>query len=577
MIKKLIKSLREFKKAAILTPILVSVEVVIEVLIPLFMAKLIDDGIQASNMSIIWKVSCILVAFALVALLFGVLSGFSATKASSGFAKNLRKDMFYNIQSFSFSNIDKFSTSSLVTRLTTDISNVQMSFQMSTRIAVRCPAMLIFSFSMLCSISWKLAMIFLVVCPILLLGLYLIIKKAYPIFEQVFKTYDQLNSVVQEDVRGIRAVKAYVREDYEIEKFNQVSTKIKNYNTRAQKLLVLASPLMQFSIYLCIILISWFGATFIVQGTLKTGQLMSAITYTMQILMSLMMFAMVLVNITMSRASAERIVEVLDESSNLANPENPIYEVKSGDIDFENVSFKYKNDAENFCLQNVNLSLKQGETIGIIGGTGSSKTTLVQLISRLYDATEGVVKVGGVDVRDYDIETLRNNVGVVLQKNVLFSGTIKENMRWGDQSASDEDIIHACKLAQADEFIQKMPQKYDTHIEQGGTNVSGGQKQRLCIARALMKKPKVIILDDSTSAVDTKTDAIIRQNFKDMLPQTTKIIIAQRINSIQHSDKIIVMDNGKIVGVGSHDQLIKSNEIYQQVYNSQNRGGDKNE
>lgn len=575
MIKKLSKSVREYKRAAIITPFLVMCEVVLEVLVPFFMAKLIDDGITKNNMSVIGKWSGVLIAFSLVALIFGTFSGFSATKASAGFAKNLRKDMYYNIQNFSFSNIDKFSTSSLVTRLTTDVTNVQMSFQMITRIVVRCPAMLIFAFVMSCTISWQLSMIFLAVCPILLVGLFLIIRKAYPTFMKVFKSYDKLNNVVQEDVRGVRVVKAYVREDQQIEKFNEVSENICKLNVKAQKLLVLSSPIMQFCVYLCMILISWFAAHFIAEGTMQVGELTSMFTYVMQILMSLMMFSMVLVNITMSKASAERICEVLNEIPTIHNPEEPCFEVENGDVSFENVSFKYSETAEKNCLENVNLSFKQGQTIGIIGGTGSSKTTLIQLISRLYDATEGVVKVGGRSVEDYDIESLRNSVAVVLQKNILFSGTIKDNMRWGNENATDEQIEHACKLAQADEFIQKMPDKYDTYIEQGGTNVSGGQKQRLCIARALIKNPKIIILDDSTSAVDTKTDALIRDAFKNDLPNTTKIIIAQRINSIEKSDIIVVMDGGKIVGQGTHDELIKNNEIYQEVFNSQTKGREK--
>ena len=573
MIKKLLKSVREYKKYAIATPIIVAIDVVIEIIIPFLVAKLIDSGINAGDIGYIWKMGIILATTALTALGLGVLHGKTAAKASTGFAKNLRKDMYYKIQNYSFANIDKFSTSSLVTRLTTDVTNVQNSFQMLTRIAVRAPLMIIFALIMVIGINSKLALVYLAIVPILVIGLTLIAIKAFPIFEKVFKTYDSLNNVVQENVRGIRVVKSYVLEDEENEKFNKVSNTIYKLFSKAEKIVALNAPLMQLAMYGGIILLSWFSTKFIIAGDMTTGELTSVISYSTQILISLMMLSMTFVMIIMSKASAERIVEVLNEESDIHNPENPIYKVETGDVEFKNVNFSYVNDENKTCLQEVNLEIKSGETVGIIGGTGSSKTTLVQLIPRLYDATTGEVLVGGTNVKQYDIETLRNEVSMVLQKNVLFSGTIKENLRWGNKEATDEEIERVCKLAQAHEFISQFPNKYDTYIEQGGTNVSGGQKQRLCIARALLKKPKILILDDSTSAVDTKTDSLIRKAFKEEIPNTTKFIIAQRISSIEDADKIIVMDNGKINAVGTHEQLLKENEIYKEVYYSQNKGG----
>lgn len=573
MIKRLLKSVREFKKEALLTPFFVVLEVVMEVIIPAVMALLIDRGIDAQNMGEVWKYGIILIVCAMLALIFGAAAGTYAARASTGFARNLRHDMYYAVQDFSFSNIDKFSTGSIVTRLTTDVTNVQNSFQMCTRIAVRCPVMLVFALVMAFQLNSQLALIFLCVLPILAIGLGVLMKRVAPVFERVFKTYDRMNTVVQENVRGIRVVKAYVREDYETEKFKGVSGLLYRQFSKAQKTLAGVMPLMQFCMYTCMLLISWFGARLIVGGTMTTGELTSLFSYAMQILMSLMMVAMVFVMITMSKASAERIVELLEEKSDLHNPENPVTEVKSGDIDFENVNFSYKGDANKLALRNVNLHIKAGQTIGILGGTGSAKSSLVQLIPRLYDVTTGSVKVGGVDVRDYDIESLREQVAMVLQKNVLFSGTIKENLRWGDEHATDEELKRVCRLAQADEFIEQMPDKYDTYIEQGGTNVSGGQKQRLCIARALLKKPKVLILDDSTSAVDTKTDALIRKAFAEEIPDTTKLIIAQRISSVQDADQIVILDGGAIQAVGTHDELLASNTIYQEIYNQQMKKG----
>ena len=573
MIKRLLKSVREFKKDALLTPFFVVLEVVMEVVIPAVMALLIDRGIDAHNMGEIWKYGIILIVCAALALVFGAAAGTYAARASTGFARNLRHDMYYAVQDYSFSNIDKFSTGSIVTRLTTDVTNVQNSFQMCTRIAVRCPVMLIFALVMAFQINSELALVFLGVLPILAIGLGLLMKFVGPVFERVFKTYDRMNTVVQENVRGIRVVKAYVREDYETEKFKGVSGLLYKQFSKAQKTMAGVAPLMQFCMYACMLLISWFGARLIVGGSMTTGELTSLFSYAMQILMSLMMVAMVFVMITMSKASAERIVEILEEQPDLHNPENPVTEVKSGDIRFENVNFSYKGDEHKLALQNVNLDIKAGQTIGILGGTGAAKSTLVQLIPRLYDVTTGSVKVGGVDVRAYDIEALREQVAMVLQKNVLFSGTIKENLRWGNENASDEELQRVCKLAQADEFIQQMPKKYDTYIEQGGTNVSGGQKQRLCIARALLKKPKVLILDDSTSAVDTKTDALIRKAFAEEIPGTTKLIIAQRVSSVQDADQIIILDGGTVQAVGTHEELLAGNPIYQEIYNQQTRKG----
>ncbi len=580
MLKTLGKSVREYKKPALLTPLLVTLEVIMEVVIPLLMANLIDKGIYAGQMNEILKIGVMLVVASLLSLAFGILSGITASKASAGFAKNLRKDLYYKIQGFSFTNIDKFSTSSIVTRLTTDVSYVQMAFQMLTRIVVRTPLMLIVSLIMSFSINAKLALIFLALMPVIGITLYVIMSKAHPIFERVFKKYDVLNNVVEENTNGIRVVKSYLLEESEKKKFGNISNEIYVDFSKAQRLMSLTNPVMQFSMYLAIILISWFGAKIIVTThmvDLEVGQLTSLITYGIRLLSSLMMLAMLLVMSTMARNSAERIYEILVEKPDLANPKKPIKEVKNGSIEFKNVSFSYVGNKKKECLKNINIKIKSGETVGIIGGIGSGKSTLVSLIPRLYDATEGKVEVGGKDVKQYDIETLRNNVSVVLQKNVLFSGTIKENLKWGDKDATDEEIVEACKLAQADSFIQEFPDKYDTHIEQGGTNVSGGQRQRLCIARALLKKPQILILDDSTSAVDTKTDSLIRKAFKEEIPNTTKIIIAQRIASVQDADKIIVLDNGTVNGIGTHEELLKSNEIYREVYESQVKGGDNDE
>ena len=556
MIKRLLKSVREFKKDALLTPFFVVLEVVMEVIIPLVMALLIDKGIDGQDMAAIWKYGIILVLCAMLALMFGAAAGTFAARASTGFARNLRHDMYYNVQNFSFSNIDKFSTGSIVTRLTTDVTNVQNAFQMCTRIAVRCPVMLVFALFMAMRINSRMALVFLAVLPILAIGMGILMKVVGPVFERAFKIYDRMNTVVQENVRGIRVVKTYVREDHETEKFEGVSGMLYRTFSKAQKTMAGVMPLMQFCMYACMLLISWFGARLIVGG-----------------LMTLMMVAMVFVMITMAKASAERVAEILDEQSDLHNPANPIHEVKDGAIEFDDVSFSYKGDERKLALKNVNLHIKAGQTVGILGGTGSAKSTLVQLIPRLYDTTHGTVKVGGVDVRDYDIEALRDQVAMVLQKNVLFSGTIKENLRWGDENASDEELERVCRLAQADEFIQQMPDKYDTHIEQGGSNVSGGQKQRLCIARALLKKPKILILDDSTSAVDTKTDALIRKAFAEEIPDTTKIIIAQRVSSVQDADQIVILDGGTVQAVGTHDELLAANTIYQEIYNQQNRKG----
>lgn len=573
MIKRLLKSVREFKKDALLTPFFVVLEVVMEVIIPLVMARLIDKGIDGQDMAAIWKYGIILVLCAILALVFGAAAGTFAARASTGFARNLRHDMYYNVQNFSFSNIDKFSTGSIVTRLTTDVTNVQNAFQMCTRIAVRCPVMLVFALFMAMKINSRMALVFLAVLPILAIGMGILMKVVGPVFERAFKIYDRMNTVVQENVRGIRVVKTYVREDHETEKFEGVSGMLYRTFSKAQKTMAGVMPLMQFCMYACMLLISWFGARLIVGGSMTTGELTSMFSYAMQILMSLMMVAMVFVMITMAKASAERVAKILDEQPDLHNPANPIHEVKDGAIEFDDVSFSYKGDERKLALKNVNLHIKAGQTVGILGGTGSAKSTLVQLIPRLYDTTHGTVKVGGVDVRDYDIEALRDQVAMVLQKNVLFSGTIKENLRWGDENASDAELERVCRLAQADEFIQQMPDKYDTHIEQGGSNVSGGQKQRLCIARALLKKPKILILDDSTSAVDTKTDALIRKAFAEEIPDTTKIIIAQRVSSVQDADQIVILDGGTVQAVGTHDELLATNTIYQEIYNQQNRKG----
>ena len=591
LLKTLTKSIREYKKASILSPIFVAFEVVLEVAIPFIMSMLVDymqKNENNLNINTIIMYGGILLVLAMLSLLFGFLAGKYCAEASTGFAKNLRKDMFYAIQDYSFTNIDKFSTSSLVTRMTTDITNVQMAYMLIIRTAIRAPLMIIFALIMSFTINSYLALIFLIMVPLIATGLILIFKKAHPIFIKVFKKYDKLNNTVQENVRGIRTVKSFVREDYETEKFKKSSNDIKEDFIVAEKILSFNNPLMNFAIYCTTLIISLLGSMVIVNsldgtvafkfGQLSTGQLSSLITYTTQILMALMMVSMIVVMITMSITSAERICEVLHEKSDLTNPENPIMEVKNGDIEFKNVNFSYCGSEDKLSLKNINLKLKSGQTLGIIGGTGSSKSTLVSLIPRLYDTSDGEVLVGDINVKDYDIETLRNNVAMVLQKNVLFSGTIKENLRWGNENATDEELIEAAKLAQADSFIQTFPDKYDTFIEQGGTNVSGGQKQRLCIARALLKKPKILILDDSTSAVDTKTDALIRKAMKENIPNTTKIIIAQRTSSVMDADLICVLDRGKICGLGTHEELLKTNAIYQEVYYSQNRiGGDNNE
>lgn len=582
MLKTLSKCIREYKTASILSPIFVTIEVVLECLIPFVIAQLINVIDQTSpaaiDMGKVWMYGGILIAMAVVSLATGALAGAACARASAGFAKNVRKDMFYNIQTFSFENIDKFSTPSLVTRMTTDVWNLQMAYMMIVRIAVRCPVMIIFAAVMAFVLGGNLAWIFLAVIPVLVILLMIIMWKALPLFQKVFKKYDNLNESIQENIKGIRVVKSYVREDYEKQKFNRAADDVCRDFTRAERLLAWNSPIMQFCFYGVICAVLYIGAYIIMDsaGSTTTGEVSQLIVYGMQILSSLMMFSMVFAMIVMSLESARRICEILNEKSTLDNPENPIYDVSDGSIDFENVSFKYASNAEKNVLEGINLHIASGETIGIIGGTGSSKTSLVNLISRLYDVSEGSVKVGGHDVREYDLETLRNQVAVVLQKNVLFSGTIKENLRWGNKEATDEQLVEACKLAQADDFIQSFPEKYDTYIEQGGTNVSGGQKQRLCIARALLKNPKVIILDDSTSAVDTHTDALIRKAFREYIPTTTKIIIAQRISSVQDADRIIVLESGKINGIGTHEELLKSNKIYAEVYYSQVKGSDEN-
>ena len=579
MIKKLASYIKEYKKASILTPIFVVLEVVMEVIIPMLMSKIIDVGIPNSDIKYIMEIGILLTLSAIMSLAFGMLSGRFAAKASSGFAKNLRKGMFYKIQNFSFEDIDKFSTSSLITRLTTDVTNVQMAFMMIIRILIRGPVMLLAALFMAFSIDVRLSCVFLVSIPILGVALFYIAIKAHPNFERVFKKYDKLNEVVQENVGGIRVVKAYANEEHEEKKFDNVNNEVYKYFKKAEKIIAFNSPIMQFVVYFSVLIISWLGAKYIIGGTFQTGQLSSLITYAWQILMSLMLLSMVFVMIIMAQSSAERIVEVLDEEPAIKNKKNAIKTIKDGSITFENVSFAYSDekDPNKYALQDINLEIKSGETIGIIGGTGSSKSTLVQLIPRLYDATKGTVKVGGVNVKDYDMKSLRDAVSMVLQKNVLFSGTISENLRWGDKNADDEELEKACELAQADSFIKEFPEKYDTKIDQGGTNVSGGQRQRLCIARALLKKPKILILDDSTSAVDTKTDSYIRKAFREEIPNTTKIIIAQRVTSVEDADRIIVLDEGKISGIGTSRELLKTNKIYQEVYNSQMKGGEENE
>lgn len=578
MIKKLKAYIKEYKKVSILAPLFVILEVVMEVIIPLLMAKIIDTGIPNQDIKYIVETGILLVISAIMSLGFGILSGRFAAKASSGFAKNLRQAMFYKIQDYSFENIDKFSTSSLITRLTTDVTNVQMAFMMIIRTLVRGPVMMILALIMSFSINAKLSCVFLGAIPILGGALIFIIKKAHPNFEKVFKKYDKLNRVVQENVSGIRVVKSYANENHEVNKFEEVNNEVYTDFKTAEKIVAFNSPIMQFVIYFSVLLISWLGAKEIVSGVMQTGELSSLITYAWQILMSLMMLSMVFVMIIMSQSSAKRIIEVLEEMPAIKNKAKSVKKVKDGSISFEDVSYWYSDekDPEKYALKDINLNIKSGETIGIIGGTGSSKSTLDQLIPRLYDATNGTVRVGGVDVKDYDLETLRDSVAMVLQKNVLFTGTIAENLRWGNKDADDEELERVAKLAQADQFIQEFPDKYDTKIEQGGTNVSGGQRQRICIARALLKKPKILILDDSTSAVDTKTDSFIRKAFKEEIPNTTKIIIAQRITSVEDADRIIVLDEGKINGIGTKDELLKTNEIFKEVYYSQMKGAEEN-
>lgn len=580
IIRVLKKSIREYKRDSILTPILVAFEALVECIIPLMVANLVNKMQNGCDLSVILKYGVILIIMACFSLLFGALAGITAANASAGFGKNLRKDLFMAVQNFSFENIDRFSASSLVTRMTTDVTNVQMAYMMIIRTVVRSPLMLIFSLVMGFIMGGPLAFIFLFTIPVLGIGLGLVIKKTMPLFRKVFKKYDNLNNSVQENINGIRVVKSFVREDFEMKKFNEAAEDVCADFTKAEKILALNNPMMQFCLYVVMIFVLTFGSYLVVNfggAIIQVGQLSSLLTYSFQILMSLMMLSMIFVMVTISIESCERIVAVLEEKRTISNPENPIYEVNDGSIDFDNVSFKYSKRADRNALENINLHIKSGQTIGILGGTGSSKTSLVNLISRLYDVTEGEVKVGGVNVKDYDLVTLRDAVSVVLQKNVLFSGSIKDNLRWGNKDATDEEIEEACHLACADEFIEQFPDKYDTHIEQGGTNVSGGQKQRLCIARALLKKPKILILDDSTSAVDTKTDAIIRAGFKKFIPETTKIIIAQRVSSVQDADQIIIMNNGSVEAIGTHDELLASNPIYQEVYYSQNKGGKQDE
>ena len=573
MIKTLAAQIKEFKKESILTPIFMILEVIFETLIPFLMASIIDDGVEAGNMRHIYIVGGMMIAAALCGLFCGIMGGKFGARASTGFARNLRQAMFENIQTFSFSNLDKFSTAGLVTRLTTDVTNLQMAYQMILRMCFRAPISMICAMAMAFFINAQLATVYLIAVILLAFVLIFIIKRAMKYFQMAFPKYDELNASVQENVSAIRVVKAYVREEHETAKFKKASQGIYDIFTKAERNVVLNMPVMQFTVYSCILMISWIGAKLIVQDMLMTGELMSLLAYCMNILMSLMMLSMIFVMMSMSIASARRITEVLNEKSNLTNSVNPVYEVTNGEIEFRDVSFSYYGDADKSVLRDISIKMNAGETIGIIGGTGSSKTSLINLISRLYDVTSGSVMVGGRDVREYDMESLRNQVAVVLQKNVLFSGTILENLRWGDENATEEECRRVCRLACADEFIEKMPDGYNTYIEQGGTNVSGGQKQRLCIARALLKKPKVLILDDSTSAVDTATDAKIRKAFAEEIPDTTKLIIAQRVSSVQNADRIVVMDDGRINGFGTHEELLESNEIYREVYESQTGGG----
>ena len=574
MIKKLASCVREYKLHSILSPIFIFLEVLLDIFIPYYMGDLIDHGIEVGDMGYVVKIGILLVALCVISLICGAVSGRSASIASVGFGTNLRHDMFHHIQNYSFSNIDKFSSSSIITRLTTDVSRIQMSYMMIIRVAIRSPSMLVLSMVMAFRINTSLALVFLAAVPLLAISLCLIMRFAHPIFRRVFKTYDKLNQVVQENVRGIRVVKSFVRENHEEDKFDEISGSIHRDFVKAETIIAFNGPVMNLCTYGCMIAIAWLGSRLIVTSgntSMTTGDLTSMISYVMQMLMSLMFLTMIFMQIVMSRASAERIVEILDEKSDLESPENAVKEVRDGSIVFENVRFAYSRNAEKPVLQNIDLSIASGETIGILGATGSSKSSLVQLIPRLYDVSEGRVLVGGVDVRKYDLTTLRDNVAMVLQKNVLFSGTIKENLRWGNEDATDEELVHACRLAQADGFIRDFPDGYDTYIEQGGSNVSGGQRQRLCIARALLKKPKILILDDSTSAVDTKTDALIRHAFAEEIPNTTKLIIAQRVASIQDADKIIVMVDGKVDGFGTHEELMQSNTFYRETYEIQTR------
>ena len=575
MIKRLARSVREYKWAAMLSPICMVGEVTMEILIPMVLAELLRQGIEPGYMPAVWKYGGLLALCALCSLIFGVGSAFFAAYASTGFARNLRHDMFHKVQTYDFSNIDKFSTSSIVTRLTSDVATLQMTFQMSIRMIFRTPVMLVMALIMAFRISPRLSVIYCIMLPLLALGLAILIKLVHPIFTRVFKTYDRLNNVVQENVRGIRVVKSFVREQKETEKFTETSDTIYKDFVKAERIMAFNNPLMQFCVYTCIIVISYLGAKLVVGGALDTPALTAMFTYTSQILMGLMMMSMVFVMFTMSRAPMQRAYELLTEESDLKNPENPVKEVKDGSIDFQNVSFRYAKSAGRNALDDINLHIESGMTVGILGGTGSSKSTLVQLIPRLYDVTEGTLKIGGIDVRDYDIHALRDQVSMVLQKNVLFSGTIKENLRWGNPEATDEELEHACRLACAHDFITAFPDGYDTHIEQGGTNVSGGQKQRLCIARALLKKPKILILDDSTSAVDTHTDAMIRKAFREEIPHITKLIIAQRVASVQDADRIVVLDGGRIAAVGTHQELLENSGIYREVYESQVKGGEE--
>lgn len=574
-IRTLLSSVREYKKPSLRCPVFVVLEVLMEVLVPGVMALIIDRGINGGSIHYILKVGLVLIIMSMLALFFGIMAGTNAAKASAGMAKNLRKDMFYRIQDFSFANIDRFSPSSLVTRLTTDVTNVQNAYQMVIRIAIRGPIMLVFALLMALRISRELSTVFFVILPVLGAGLFYIVIKAHPYFEAVFKRYDVLNRVVQENLNAIRVVKAYVREPYEAEKFHRISQDVFYQFKYAEKIVAWNSPLMQFCMYNCILLVSGLGARLIVGNSMSTGELTSMIIYAVQILSSLMMLSMVFVMVIMARSSAERIVEVLEETSTLNAPEHPVHEVADGSIDFEHVSFSYIGDKEKLALKDVDIHIRSGETVGILGGTGSSKTTLVQLIPRLYDVTQGRLLVGGRDVREYDLERLRDQVAMVLQKNVLFTGTIRDNLKWGNPQASDEEMIHACRLAQADEFVQQFPDRYDTFLDQGGTNVSGGQKQRLCIARALLKKPRILILDDSTSAVDTKTDALIRRAFREEIPDTTKLIIAQRISSVEDADKVIVLNKGRVDDFGTPSELLERNKIYREVYQSQKKGGEE--